>query len=70
MLLVRFVGVYKFDVLVVSCSAYKSCRSRGDQDGELLIDFDEAQHAVAPGQVAVVWDGDWCLGCGIIDKTL
>ncbi|KAF8344154.1 tRNA-specific 2-thiouridylase [Cantharellus anzutake] len=32
------------------------------------ITFEEPAHAATPGQIAVVWDGDWCLGCGRIDK--
>jgi tRNA U34 2-thiouridine synthase MnmA/TrmU len=32
----------------------------------VVITFDEPQKSVAPGQTVVVWDGDWCLGCGII----
>ncbi|KAI0093783.1 tRNA-specific 2-thiouridylase [Irpex rosettiformis] len=38
----------------------------GHEDGSIEIDFDEKQKAVAPGQVAAVYDGDWCLGCGMI----
>lgn len=33
------------------------------------ITMEQAQHGIAPGQVAVIWDGDeesWCLGCGTI----
>lgn len=33
------------------------------------ITFAQPEKAVAPGQVAVVWDQDWCLGCGIIAET-
>jgi tRNA-5-taurinomethyluridine 2-sulfurtransferase len=38
---------------------------------EIYIQFDEPQKAVAPGQVAALWDGDgeWCLGCGVIDRA-
>ncbi|KAH8106930.1 5-methylaminomethyl-2-thiouridylate-methyltransferase [Cristinia sonorae] len=42
---------------------------RGDASGAIVIELEEAQRAVAPGQVAVVWDGDWCLGCGVIERT-
>jgi tRNA-specific 2-thiouridylase len=33
----------------------------------LRLDFDEPQWAVTPGQSAVVYDGDVCLGGGVID---
>jgi len=33
------------------------------------ITFDEPHKAVAQGQIAVLYDGDHCLGCGTIDKT-
>ena len=36
----------------------------------LLVECDEPQHAITPGQVAVLYDGDWCLGSGIIDNAL
>lgn len=36
----------------------------------MRIVFDEGQKAVAVGQVAAVWDGDWCLGCGVIADTV
>jgi tRNA-specific 2-thiouridylase len=36
----------------------------------MAILFDEPQKAVAPGQVAAVWDGDVCLGSGIISTTM
>lgn len=39
------------------------------QDDGMHIDFDEPQRAVTPGQWAVLYDGDICLGGGIIDRT-
>lgn len=36
------------------------------QDDTFTLDFDEAQWAVTPGQSAVLYDGDVCLGGGII----
>ncbi|KAJ7261768.1 tRNA-specific 2-thiouridylase [Mycena haematopus] len=33
---------------------------------DIEIVFDEPLKGVAPGQVSALWDGDWCLGCGII----
>ncbi|KAF8350357.1 tRNA-specific 2-thiouridylase [Amanita rubescens] len=41
-----------------------------DDPSDLLIEFDEPQKAVAPGQVGVLYDSDWCLGCGYITYTL
>jgi tRNA-specific 2-thiouridylase len=35
-------------------------------EGRLRLDFDEAQWAVTPGQSAVVYDGEVCLGGGVI----
>ena len=36
-------------------------------DGSILINLDAPQRAAATGQIAAIWDGDWCLGCGTID---
>ncbi|KAI9510271.1 5-methylaminomethyl-2-thiouridylate-methyltransferase [Russula earlei] len=33
------------------------------------ITFDEPHKGVAEGQIAVLYDGDHCLGCGAIDET-
>lgn len=40
-------------------------------EGELAITFAEPQLAVAPGQVAALYDetGNWCLGSGEISRT-
>jgi len=35
----------------------------------IIIECDEPQHAVTPGQVAVLWEHDWCLGSGIIGAS-
>ncbi|KAJ3484753.1 hypothetical protein NLI96_g5414 [Meripilus lineatus] len=40
---------------------------RGDKEGSIIIELDEPQKAVAPGQVAAIWDQNWCLGCGVIE---
>ncbi|KAF8319325.1 5-methylaminomethyl-2-thiouridylate-methyltransferase [Clavulina sp. PMI_390] len=37
--------------------------------GEYKLTFDVPQHAVAEGQILVLWDGDWCLGSGRIDSV-
>ena len=35
----------------------------------VYITFDEPHKAVAQGQIAALYDGDHCLGCGTIAKT-
>lgn len=40
-----------------------------EANGGVKIVIDILQHGGAPGQVAALWDGDWCLGCGTITKT-
>jgi tRNA U34 2-thiouridine synthase MnmA/TrmU len=43
---------------------------RNNKSGHpVVITFDEPQYAVAPGQVAAVYIGDQCLGCGVIQSS-
>lgn len=49
-------------------SQLTDCLNR--QGGMTIIDFDEPEKAVAPGQCATVWDGERCLGSGTIDSTV
>jgi tRNA-specific 2-thiouridylase len=38
--------------------------------GRIRVDFDEPQLAIAPGQSAVIYDGDLVVGGGIIQAVL
>ena len=42
------------------------CHFAGIADGEFTIAFDAPQRAVTPGQSAVLYDGEVCLGGGVI----
>ncbi|KAK2460092.1 hypothetical protein APHAL10511_007890 [Amanita phalloides] len=56
--------MYRYRMRDVPCTIYM----QGDESN-LLIKFDEPQKAVSPGQVATLYHGDWCLGCGTILET-
>lgn len=43
-----------------------SCRVEAANDAEFALRFDAAQWAITPGQSAVIYDGEVCLGGGII----
>ncbi|KAF8958009.1 tRNA-specific 2-thiouridylase [Flammula alnicola] len=45
------------------------CTVRRTKDNELNIACDQPQHAITPGQVAALWDDDWCLGSGVISAA-
>jgi tRNA-uridine 2-sulfurtransferase len=44
------------------------CTVRGDGSGGLLVDFDEPQRAITPGQALVLYEGEYVLGGGTIDR--
>jgi tRNA-specific 2-thiouridylase len=47
-----------------TCHVTQSCR------GKLLVSFEQEQRAVAPGQFAVFYDGERCLGGAVIDRAI
>ncbi|MFQ5547654.1 MAG: tRNA 2-thiouridine(34) synthase MnmA [Woeseia sp.] len=48
----------------------QACRITTKGDGLLEVSFDEPQRAVAPGQFAVFYDGERCLGGAVIERGL
>jgi tRNA-specific 2-thiouridylase len=64
-------GAIPFDsqIKVRYRQADQSCRATLREDGALEVRFAEPQRAVTPGQFAVLYDGDRCLGGGVIENT-
>ena len=46
------------------------CEVRCDQQGRIEAAFDAPQWAPTPGQYLVLYDGDVCIGGGVIDTSL
>lgn len=39
-----------------------------DKNKDIIVDFNEKQRAIAPGQTIVAYKGEECLGSGIISR--
>jgi tRNA-uridine 2-sulfurtransferase len=64
-------GVPEFEsqIKVRYRQADQACHATVDAQGAIQVRFAEPQRAVTPGQFAVLYDGERCLGGGVIEHT-
>jgi len=48
----------------------QACHLSELENGQLRVDFEQPQRAIAPGQSIVIYEGDLCLGGGIISNAI
>lgn len=58
----------KLQVKIRHAEGFYDCRLEFKPRGKVLIKLDKADRGIAPGQYAVFYDGEYCLGSGIIEK--
>jgi tRNA-specific 2-thiouridylase len=62
-------GTFCAQIKVRYRQADQACEARPRPDGGLEVQFQQTQRAVTPGQFAVFYDGERCLGGGVIEQT-
>ncbi len=50
--------------------SHQHCCAIEQESNQWRLDFSEPQRAVTPGQYAVLYDGEHCLGGGIISQRI